>query len=166
MTQTITMLPLKKFNLKNSLMDNSGIIKSLVAEPTVAKKKNLLLFLSNHYMMRSTDNGDNWSLLDMRSDSLIDICCDNRIVYDEKHQIFIWYAQGEEENKVNTGRIAVSKDGIYWLMYYFEPSDIANYLPKRWFDFPHLVVGDKYLYLFTTVVHKHPSGLVLENIFR
>jgi hypothetical protein len=152
---------LKKIQLDNHVLSDSGIIKSLVAEPAIAKKDDLLLFLSNHYMLRSTDNGDNWSLVDMHNDSLIDICCDNRILYDDKHEIFVWYAQGEEKNNVNTARIAISKDGISWLMYYFKPSDIGNYLPARWFDFPHLVVGDKYLYLFTSVIHKYPSGLVM-----
>lgn len=141
---------LKKIEMKS----NGEIIKTLVAEPTIAKKNNTLIFVNNYYLARSMDDGDTWTLLTLNNDKEnIDICCDNRIIYDNKHDIFIWYAQGEIDESTNTNinRIGVSKDGISWLMYYFEPSDIRPLLSKSSFDFPHLVAGNNYLYLLTAV---------------
>ncbi|KAA2282491.1 hypothetical protein [Candidatus Nitrosocosmicus sp. SS] len=135
--------------------------KSLVAEPSIAKKNNTLIFINNYYLARSLDNGDTWSLLDMRNDPDIDICCDNRIIYDKDHDIFVWYAQGTENETQNNNvnRLGVSKDGLYWIMYYFDQQDIWPSRTSFVFDFPHLVAGNKYLYLFTSVVQKKTDNI-------
>ena len=156
--------------LKKIEMENRGeIIKTLVAEPTIAKKNDTLIFVNNYYMARSLDDGESWTLLTLNNDmENIDICCDNRIIYDNNHEIFIWYAQGEMDDSTNTNinRIGVSKDGITWLMYYFKPSDIRPFLNKSSFDFPHLVAGNNYLYLLTAVTSpSYLHGIVIKIPF-
>ncbi|HEU5120906.1 MAG TPA: hypothetical protein VFT71_07945 [Candidatus Nitrosocosmicus sp.] len=139
----------------------ANMYKSLVAEPTIAKKNDTLIFVNNYYFARSLDDGESWTLLDMKNDSDIDICCDNRVIYDKDHDIFIWYAQGEinktQENNVN--RLGVSRDGISWIMYYFNQQDIWPSRTSFVFDFPHIVAGNKYLYLFTAVVQERTENM-------
>lgn len=145
---------------------NDEIIKTLVAEPTIAKNNQTVIFVNNYYMARSMDDGKSWTFLTLNNDyENIDICCDNRIIYDNNTDLFIWYSQGEinSTSNTNTNRLGVSADGISWLMYYFEPSDIRPFLKNSYFDFPHLVAGDKYLYLLTAVASpSYLNGIVIK----
>ncbi len=152
------------YNISNKKIEFSSLnstYKSLVAEPSIAKKNDTLIFVNNYYFARSLDNGDTWSLLDMQNDPEIDICCDNRVIYDEDYDIFVWYAQGTENETLgnNVNRLGVSKDGLYWIMYYFDQQDIWPSMTSFVFDFPHLVAGNDYLYLFTSVVQKRTDNI-------
>lgn len=154
------------YNVQMQKIDiqNENISKTLVSEPTIAKHGQTLIFLNNYYGARSTDNGKSWKLFNMDADKNMEICCDQRLLYDKKHNIFVWYAQGEINNftNINKNRIGISRDGYTWIMYYFEPKDIRPELKNTFFDFPYLVAGNDYLYLLTTVGSKnHLHGIVL-----
>jgi hypothetical protein len=155
------------YNIQMKKIDvpNENLTKTLVSEPTIARNGQTLIFLNNYFGARSTDGGNSWKLFNMDQDhENIQICCDQRLLYDRNHNIFIWYAQGEIDNNTNTNtnRIAVSKDGLTWLAYYFRPSDIRPELKRTFFDFPHLVAGNDYLYLLTSVGSRsHLHGIVI-----
>jgi hypothetical protein len=152
-------------NMKPIVVSNNEVLKDFVAEPTIAKHDSTLIFLNNYYGARSLDDGKTWNqFTDLNGDNDIEICCDQRVLYDGKHGIFVWYVQGATDKAINnnTNRLGVSKDGISWIMYYFTPQDIRPELKHTWFDFPYLVVGDKYLYLITTAVTpSHLHGIAI-----
>lgn len=164
MTSIPEVLSQSQFNISAKPIKFTSVnntFKSLVAEPTIAKKNNTLIFINNYFFARSINDGKTWSLLNMLNDPDIDICCDNRVIYDKNHKIFVWYAQGTENETqgYNTNRIGVSKDGYSWIMYYFKSQDIWPSRTSFVFDFPHLVAGDKYLYLFTSLVQKRTENI-------
>jgi hypothetical protein len=127
---------------------------SLVNEPSVASDgKNTIFYTGNWYAMRSIDGGKNWQNVNWKKD--FDYCCDQRVVYDPNHGggIFIWYRQGADgKDNAETVSIAVSKDTNLWAIYYINGSSINQEgLGDKEFDYPFLVLGDKYVYITTNV---------------
>lgn len=160
-----TSTELYNIQMKKIDVPDENLTKTLVSEPTIARNGQTLVFLNNYFGARSLDGGNSWKLFNMDQDhENIQICCDQRLLYDRNHNIFVWYAQGEINNNTNTNtnRIAVSKDGFTWLTYYFRPSDIRPELKRTFFDFPHLVAGNDYLYLLTSAGSRsHLHGIVI-----
>jgi hypothetical protein len=141
-----------------------------IGEPTFGSNGTSIFYAANYYAARSSDGGKNWQFINPRADFPNDItngkstfCCDQRVIYDKNHGIYIWYRQGHEmisnnQNRINNiGRLAISNDTITWHVYDL----LANRnvppnsnISRGSFDFPELAIGKEYLYLSTNYIDK------------
>jgi hypothetical protein len=119
-----------------------------VLEPAVANKGQLVFYTGNWFAARSTDGGSTWRYLQPTS-VMPDYCCDQDVIYDPIHKIFIWYMQGIEDRITgeNRIRIGISHDTANWLFYTFKPTDIDSSWSHQMSDYPYLALGNKYLYI-------------------
>jgi hypothetical protein len=130
-------------------------------EPSVAARGDLVFYTGNVYAARSTDGGKHWQHIYVAADWDFDTCCDQDVIYDPGHDLFIWYRQGKvdpdtQENKV---RIGVSNDTITWTMYDITPSTINPSYKGHKFDYPSLAVGQNYVYVTTDKMHQEKIGV-------
>jgi len=143
-----------------------------VAEPSFASNGKIIFYTGNHFAARSTDT-KNWKYVnpsfDFRALNGVDIFgqpigtidlfwADQRAIYDTKHKIFIWVRQGIESFEggslhTNIDRLAISKDALKWTVYDLRPSDIFWQLgiTNAVFDYPQIVINDKYLYFTSSI---------------
>jgi hypothetical protein len=125
---------------------------SVSNEPSVANKGQIVLYVGNWYVARSDDGGRNWKYIDPSHD-MVDFCCDQDVIYDQNHGIFIWYRQGKQTpNMENIFRLGVSFDTSNWWFYNVRPMDLNRTWTNQSFDYPHLALGNQYLYISTNIV--------------
>lgn len=140
--------------------------RSVVGEPSVANKGSTVFYTGNWYVARSTDNGTSWRYLDPTSD-MFDFCCDQDVLYDPRHEVFVWYRQGASED--NTGenrvRIGVSPDARNWWFYNLRPTDLNTSWRNQWLDYPHLALSNNYLY-FTSNMFDRDGDFIRTIIVR
>ena len=140
---------------------NNTCIKN---EPTVASNSSFILYAGNHFASQSFDGGNNWNFID--PDRGFTFCCDQRVIYDHNHKLFIWYIQGEDNDrrhpnmdKANWVRLAVSKNLFNWTLYDFKAKNIDNRtLQNIRMDYPHLATDDNYLYFTTNIFNMSPDN--------
>lgn len=126
---------------------------SLVDEPSVANNVMAVFYVGNWYTARSTDGGVTWKYINTSSD--MPFCYDQDVIYDPIHGIFLWYRQATiTQNVDNYFRLGVSSNALDWWFYDAKPSDINNTWANQSFDYPHLAVGNKYLYISTNTIDK------------
>ena len=141
---------------------NNTCIKN---EPTVASNSSFILYTGNHFASQSFDGGENWNFID--PDRGFTFCCDQRVIYDHNHKLFIWYIQGEDNDrrhpnmdKANWVRLAVSKNLFNWTLYDFKAKNINNItLQNIRMDYPHLASDDNYLYFTTNLFNMSPDNV-------
>jgi hypothetical protein len=81
-------------------------------------------------------------------EEVLQFCCDQDVIYDPKHQIFIWIRQAHEDSDGdNYFRLSVSRDTIHWLYYDVRPTNFNPAWKKQQLDFPQLALTNDYLYL-------------------
>ena len=140
---------------------NNTCIKN---EPTVASNSSFILYTGNHFASQSFDGGKNWNFID--PDIGFPFCCDQRVIYDQNHKLFIWYIQGEDDDrrypnmdKSNFVRLAVSKNLSNWTLYDFKANNIdINTLRNIRMDYPHLATDNNYLYFTTNLFDMSPDN--------
>ena len=140
---------------------NNTCIKN---EPTVASNSSFILYAGNHFASQSFDGGNNWNFID--PDKGFTFCCDQRVIYDHNHKLFIWYIQGEDNDKrspnmdkANWVRLAVSKNLSNWTLYDFKAKNIDDRkLQNIRMDYPHLATDDNYLYFTTNIFNMSPDN--------
>ena len=108
-------------------------------------KGNLIFYVGNYYAARSTDGGQTWEFLDPYYDfenihkpQIHRFCCDQRVIYDERNDIFIWYRRRFLKifiellilptNKITIG---ISNDTYPWHMYDIYPTEILKIILKN-----------------------------------
>jgi hypothetical protein len=156
--------PYKSSNvLTNELVPiqrNNTCIKN---EPTVASNSSFIFYTGNHFASRSLDGGQQWNFIDPNVG--FPFCCDQRVIYDPNHKLYIWYIQGEDDDrrdddKSNYVRLAVSKNLSNWTLYDFKASSIDKYkLQNIRMDYPHLATDNMYLYFTTNVFNMNPDNV-------
>jgi hypothetical protein len=145
-----TMLSCETIRIHQNTSVTLANIPSLVDEPSVASKDGVILYGGNWYVARSIDNGQTWRYIDPRTG--MNYCCDIDLLYDPNNEIFIWYRQGlADRNNENIVRVGVSLDATNWWFYDIRPTDLNNQWTNQWFDYPHLVLGERYLYITTNI---------------
>jgi hypothetical protein len=132
------------------------------AETSAATKGSTVFFTGNTYAARSTDGGKNWEYLDVNKD--MRTCCDQDVLYDSKHQIFIWFRHGITHDATNKDRIGISRDTVSWQMYDIIPADLNSAWQRHELDYPHLALGEKYLYITTNIFGKASPGAFIIRI--
>jgi len=139
---------------------NNTCIKN---EPTVASNSSFIFYTGNHFASQSLDGGQQWNFIDPNVG--FPFCCDQRVIYDPNHKLYIWYIQGEDEDKrdddkSNYVRLAVSKNLSNWTLYDFKAKNIDDRkLQNIRMDYPHLATDDKYLYFTTNVFNMNPDNV-------
>ena len=124
---------------------------SIVNEPSVANKNNLVFYTGNWYAARSVDGGLHWTYIEPYAD-MNDFCCDQDVIYDPHHQIFIWYRQGTENaNGENRFRLGVSTDALTWQFYNVSPTNFNSAWRHQSWDYPQIALGNKYLYICSNI---------------
>jgi hypothetical protein len=131
----------------------SGLDRSTTNEPSVASDGNhSVMVTGNWYYGRSNDSGSTYRW-GVASTFEPQICCDQEVIYDPHHKIFIWYWQDiadfQNENRFVVG---ISKDisaGGSWNFYSIRPIDLNPSWKAQWFDYPYLSLGNKDLYITT-----------------
>jgi len=110
----------------------------------------------NWWAARSTDGGNTFSYLDPFSD-FSNFCCDQDVIYNDKHDVWIWYRQGLPDPSLggtirNEIKIGVSTDdAATWCTYTLNALDINSGLTDHFVDYPHLQTTDDKLYLSTNI---------------
>ncbi len=126
---------------------------SLVDEPSQASNGPIVFYTGNKYSASSKDNGTTWRYIDPTNDPMDKhICCDQDVIYDPHHDIFIWYRQGAVDNNgENFIALGISSDLKNWTFYGVKPTDIDSTWTKQWFDYPQLALANKHLYITTNI---------------
>lgn len=147
-----------------SIPRNNTCIKN---EPTVASNSSFIFYTGNHFASRSLDGGQQWNFIDPNIG--FPFCCDQRVIYDPNHKLYIWYIQGEDEDrrdddKSNYVRLAVSKNLSNWTIYDFKAMNIDEHtLQNIRMDYPHLAIDDNYLYFTTNIFNMRPDNVTKMN---
>lgn len=120
-----------------------------VMETSVANKDKLVFYTGNWFAARSTDGGVTWTYINPSDVVMGDFCCDQDIIYDPHHQMFIWYLQGREDKSTGENRIqiGVSNDTKSWWFGTYRATDINSTWTHQNSDYPHIALGDNYLYV-------------------
>ena len=135
---------------------------SLADEPSVANRDKLIFYTGNWYDVRSLDGGSTWTYIDPFKD-MHDFCCDQDIIYDSTHQIFIWYRLGAfDSNGENRFRLGISSDTSNWLFYNVSPRNLNGTWSHQFWDYPQLALSNKYLYITSNMFDQ--SGKLLRTI--
>ena len=135
---------------------------SLANEPSVANRDKLIFYTGNWYDVRSLDGGSTWTYIDPFKD-MHDFCCDQDIIYDSAHQIFIWYRLGTfDSNGENHFRLGISSDTSNWLFYNVSPRNFNGTWSHQFWDYPQLALSNKYLYITSNMFDQ--SGKLLRTI--
>lgn len=138
---------------------NNTCIKN---EPTVASNSSFIFYTGNHFASRSLDGGQQWNFIDPNIG--FPFCCDQRVIYDPNHKLYVWYIQGEDEDrrdddKSNYVRLAISTNLSNWTLYDFKAKNIDDRkFQNIRMDYPNLATDDNYLYFTTNVFNMNPDN--------
>jgi len=122
-----------------------------VGDTSLASNGDLVFYTGNWYAARSTDGGASWAYADP-SNGMDDFCCDQDVVYDNNHDIFLWYRQGiPHSNGVNQFLLGVSNDALTWTFYSIRPTDLDRTWTNQTFDSPQLALTARFLYITSDV---------------
>jgi hypothetical protein len=126
---------------------------STICEPTAAANDRQLVMTGNWFASTSTDAGVSWTFLDpftRFSASAGGFCCDQIVLYDPRHQIWIWLLQySSTANGDNIFRLAVCRDATFGTWYYwdFAPRGLNAAWKKRMFDYPDMAFTEQNLFV-------------------
>jgi len=129
----------------------------IISEPSADNNGSVVFMTGNTWAARSTDGGTNFSFVDPFSDFTL-LCCDQDVIYNEKHDVWVWYRQGFGDPSLggsgfkNNVKINVSTDdALTWCTYTLTASDIDAGLTDHFVDYPHLQATDDKLYVSTNI---------------
>jgi hypothetical protein len=146
-----------------------------VAEPSFGSNGTLVFYAGNHFAARFV-NSSGWEYVDpyydFKGTTPSDGCdpgslpfnfdlfwADQHVLYDKKHDIYIWIRQGKtfdsscHDRTSNIDRVAISRDTKNWTVYDMQSDLLFPSLgPRIFFDYPQATLGNKYLYLTTSLI--------------
>jgi hypothetical protein len=142
-----------KLYISKALPSPSNASLSLSTEPSVASDGQIILITGNKFIARSADNGTTWKYFNIKS-NMSDFCCDQDLIYDFNHKMFVWYRQGDQNcNGDNRFVLGVSSDGLTWDFREMKPKDLDSEWSNLWFDYPQVALGSKYIYITTNIIN-------------
>ncbi|MHB8603111.1 MAG: hypothetical protein ACYC9R_10805, partial [Nitrosotalea sp.] len=143
--------------------------RSLISEPSIANHGNVVFMTGNWWASRSIDGGKTFSYLDPYSD-FSTFCCDQDVVYNKNHNVWVWYRQGVQDSSIgnkNIGRIGVSiDDAVTWCFFNISAQDISASLTSNWLDYSHIQTTQDKLYLSTNIFPVSNGGTVYSAMLR
>ncbi len=130
---------------------------STVGEPSLGQSDDSILFTGNWYASTTVDGGISWRPVDPftffpPADG--GFCCDQTVLYDPGHDLFLWLLQYVKTDAGNTLRLAVKRGAHLdedqdWLFWDIVPSEVDPAWDHEWFDFNHAALSDRFLYVVT-----------------
>jgi hypothetical protein len=128
--------------------------RSIVDEPSVANNGQIVFYTANWYAARSIDFGATWKFINPFTMS--DFCCDQDVIYDKNHGIFLWYRQGIENSATGENRflLGVSKDASTWVFYSITPTVFNSSWKNVWFDYPHITLSNNNLWITSNMFNQ------------
>lgn len=134
---------------------DTGIQANSTGEPSAANNGAIVFYTANWFAARSDDNGRTGSWKYVNPYDMPNFCCDQDVLFDKSHGIFIWYRQavrdGSGENYI---RLSASRDAINWWYWDFKPKDLDNTWSNQWFDYPHIALSSNDVWITTNVLGK------------
>lgn len=133
---------------------------SVVNEPCVAQGGSNVFMTGNWYAASSSNSGRTFAALDpFTLFPSVDngFCCDQSVVYDPVHDLFLWLLAYVPDAEGNTVRLAVAHgaQGIdtadKWSFYDLTPQKTISEPSGRWFDFPQISLGGNSIYVTANV---------------
>jgi len=120
-------------------------------EPSVANNNSLVFYAGTFYAAISEDSGQRWTYINLDSELPYD-CCDQNLIFDPNHRIFIWTMMDIPENhgtNVSNITIGISRNLFDWTMYNMTRSMFNHNWNDQAFDYPQAVISNDYLYITT-----------------
>jgi hypothetical protein len=149
-------IPIKLF--RSTIVGPSLTVKHAIAEPSVAQNRLSIYYTGNVFAARSNNLGTSWASINPFVD-FPQMCCDQDVVYDQNHGVYLWFRQGRAQtNGENTVILSVSKDTITWTSYRLSPPRVNSAWSGQWFDYPHLALSNNYLYISTNTFKNPPPN--------
>jgi len=153
LTQNTTLAP--TLNIYKSTIVSPTQYRSTVTEPSVGNKGPIVFYTGNWFAARSADYGTSWSYVNPLQ-GMSDFCCDQDVIYDKNFKIFIWYRQGlKDANGENRFVLSISKDAQTWTSYSIHPTVVNQNWKNSWWDYPHLAISNKKLYITSNMFDKN-----------
>ena len=128
-------------------------ITSNIDEPTAAANQNQLMMTGNWFAATSANAGAAWAHVDPFTRfpaSVGGFCCDQMVLYDPGHQIWIWLLQYSSTPAGNNlFRLAVSRAASFGSWYYwdFAPTNLNPAWTTMWFDYPDMAMTSNNLFV-------------------
>jgi len=144
---------------------------SIVSEPAAANHGNFVFMTGNWWAARSIDGGNSFSFVDPFSDFAF-MCCDQDVVYNDKHDVWIWYRQGIIDASLggtvrNNVKINVSSDdAATWCTITLTALDIDSTLTDHFLDYPNLQTTDDKLYITSNIFDNNFNFAVSATLLR
>jgi hypothetical protein len=117
---------------------------STIDEPTAAANLPKLMMTGNWFAATSANGGAAWNHVDpftLFPASVGGFCCDQIVLHEPKHKIWIWLLQYSSTSAGNNiFRLAVSRDASFGSWYYwdFAPTNLNAQWNTMWFDYPDI----------------------------
>ncbi len=126
---------------------------STICEPTAAANNRQAMMTGNWFASSSIDAGANWNFVDPFTSfpaSLGGFCCDQVVLYDPRHRIWIWllqYSAGASGG--NLFRLAICKEASFgsWYWWDFAPTNLNATWKTMWFDYPDMAITNDNLFV-------------------
>lgn len=141
--------------VKNLGLDDTATstTTSSICEPTAAANNRQLMVTGNWFASTSKDAGATWTYVDPFTRfpaSAGGFCCDQVVIYDPGHKIWIWLLQyGSTSAGNNLFRLAVCREATFGQWYYwdFTPTNLNAAWTTMWFDYPDMAVTNNNLFV-------------------
>jgi hypothetical protein len=148
----------------------AGLTGGWPVEPSVGTSGRVVAYCGNTYGLLSTDGGDTFSTMNPNTLFGGNICCDQVMYYDRRHEVVLWLMQG--------ARTGTNQENVYVVAFAVGMEDIANQNfswftidPQTnggqaagvWWDFPEMTVSNEHMW-FTTNNQAGSGGSVLFRI--
>lgn len=131
---------------------------SLVAEPTVAARREQMLLTGNWFAAISQDDGASFTFVDpgvaFPSSAQGDFCCDQVAKYSPDRDVFFWLLQYSRSGHGNVYRVAFASPDDFrkrrWMLLDI-PSSYLGLGPGTWLDYPDLAISHEHLYVSANI---------------
>lgn len=141
--------------LQNIGLDDAATsqLTSTVCEPSAAANDKQLFVTGNWFASNSTNGGAGWTFVDPFTRfpaSAGGFCCDQVVLYNPVHRIWIWLLQYlEGSNGENLFRLAVSREASFgsWYWWDFTPRGVNSAWTGHWFDYPDMAFSGANLFV-------------------
>lgn len=126
---------------------------SSICEPSTASNKNQLMLTGNWFASTSANAGTNWSFVDPFTRfpaTAGGFCCDQVVVYNPRHRIWIWLLQySASGSNNNIFRLAVCREATFGSWYYWDlaPRNLNAAWTTTWFDYPDMAFTNDNLFV-------------------
>jgi hypothetical protein len=135
-------------------------------EPSVGTCGRVIAYCGNTYGLISSDHGDTFTQVNPNTLFSGNICCDQVMYYDERHELFLWLMQGARTGANNenlyTLAWAVGMEDLVDLNFTWMTFDPQNHnqAAGTWWDFPEMTVSNDHLWFHTNNIGGGDSVIV------